>query len=315
MPESFDWTALCEELIGGDRQSVLPPRIKLPMLPRALSEFTRKAQDPEADPGGLSRIIGTDAGLSGELLRRVNSASSGLRAKVTSVRQALAMMGIRAAQLHLTTSGLRHAMRSSSSKLIHFETFWNTNLERALLAREVAKLLGADTELAFTAAMLQDFLLPTITNQMLDDYLEFTEQRDRFAGLTSFERDKLGWDHAEAGAQVMRDWGLPDELICCVRLHHRGVSLLEDQRLGTTAAAAVAIASLLPDALRQEADGMERLIELERSWPPFSLLAIADKVDAEFRSLATGANNQFAFRRKCEKALKRATAATGDRPS
>ena len=48
----------------------MPPEVKLPMLPRALMEFTQLAKDPNADVRELSRIIATDSGLSTALLRR-----------------------------------------------------------------------------------------------------------------------------------------------------------------------------------------------------------------------------------------------------
>ena len=221
------------------------------------------------------------------------------------MQQALALVGIRKTQLYLTTSGLKAAMKSSTSKLIHFESFWNTNLERALLAREVARLMKADEELAYTAAMLQDFLLPLITNQLFDKYLDFTENREEFKDLIAFERQRLGWDHAEAGAQVMRGWNLPDELICCVCLHHKGMSMLQDARLGESSVAAVAVSSKLPDAIRQIPDGIGELVKLEEAWPEFDLLAVAKRVDEAFRDMATNATNHFSFLRLCEKTLQR----------
>lgn len=306
MANSINWTELRKELVGEHPKSVLPPKVKLPMLPRALSEFMERVQDPDVDPRELSRIICTDAGLSSELLRMANSPAFGARRQITSVQQALAMLGIRATQMHLTTSALKNAMKSTSSRLIHFETFWNTNLERALLAREVAKLIGADADLAFTAGMLQDYLLPLVTNQLIDKYLEFTENRKQFPDLPTFEQQSFHWDHAKAGAMVMLGWNLPDELVCCVCLHHRGVSLLQDEKLGKTAAAAVAVSCLLPDALCQESDGVTKLAELEQAWEPFELLETAQRVNDEFLQMATNARNHFSFLRACEKTLQQA---------
>lgn len=228
-----------------------------------------------------------------------------MRTKVTSVQQALVLLGIRTTRLYLTTSGIKQALKSSSSKLINFQNFWATNLERALFAREVAKLMKADAELAFTAAMLQDFLLPLLTNQLLDTYLDFTSNRDQFSSLAGFERDKLRWDHSEAAAQVMHAWHFPDELVCCVGLHHRGLGILEDDQLRNTSAAAVAISSMIPDPLRQEVKGIEKLVELESNWREFRLLALAEKVDAEFQAMAIQTKNHFSFLRVCRQTLKR----------
>lgn len=303
-----DWKTIRESILAENSESVLPLSVKLPILPKALADFRKKSQDPETDMIELSQIIASDAGLSTELLRNVNVCMAHSRAKVTSVKQALVMLGLSATLLHLTTSGMKQVMKSTSSKLINFQNFWNTNLERSLFAREIAGLLGADKDLAFTAGMLQDFLLPLITNQLFDDYLEFTSERDQFENLIAFEREKFGWDHALVAAQVMHAWQFPDELICCVYYHHHSLSILKDEELGKTAVAAVAVSSLLPDALRQESNSLERLIALEKEWPEFELLPIAEKIDIEFKEMASDNKNHFSFLRTYQNALKRSEA-------
>ena len=200
-------------------------------------------------------------------------------------------------------------MKSSSSKLINFQSFWNTNLERSLFAREIARLLGADADLAFTAGMLQDFLLPIITNQMIDDYLEFTSDQKRTTNLCEFERSKFSWDHAQAAAQVMYAWQFPDELVCCVYFHHAGLEILQHEELGKTAVAAVAVASLMPDAIRQEPDSLARLMELEKEWDELDLMKVAETIDEEFREVSES-RNHFTFLRTYQNALKRMGVAT-----
>ena len=234
-----NWKALRQSLLAESSDSVLPPSVKLPILPKALIEFRDRASDPNADADELSRIISSDAGLSTELLRGVNTCATGVRQRVTNVKQALVVLGVRPTLLHLTTSGIKQMMKSSSSKLINFQNFWNTNLERSLFAREIARVLNADLEIAFTAAMLQDFLLPLITNQLFDEYLSFTENQHNYSSLVAFEKHCFGWDHAEAAAHVMSAWHFPDELVCCVLLHHLGTAVLTMEELRNTSAAAV----------------------------------------------------------------------------
>ena len=302
----LDWSALRTAILSEKSDSVLPPTIKLPMLPKALLEFTDRARDPDADSDELSRIVANDAGLSSDLLRLANSSAAGARSRVTSVKQALVHLGVQNIQMYLTTSGIKQAMKSSSSKMINFQNFWNTNLERALFARELATMIGADSTVAFTGGMLQDFLLPVITNQLLDHYLEFTNNLDQYANLAVFEQAKLGWNHALAAGQLMFAWNFPDELICCVCLHHGGIGLLKDAQLGKTSVAAVAISALIPDAIRQEPNGMQTLLTLSDQWDSFDLLTVAEKIDDEFQSVATDVKNHFSFLRVCQKALERA---------
>src|SRR5262249_54980139 len=116
---AVNWTKLRHSLIGDRNASVLPPNIPLPMLPQVVLEFSRKAEDPEAGPCELGRIIESDSGLTCELLKYVNSSKFGLKVKASSAQQAITKLGIRASKLFLLTTGVQHAMRSCKSKLIN----------------------------------------------------------------------------------------------------------------------------------------------------------------------------------------------------
>ncbi|QDT44566.1 HDOD domain protein [Gimesia alba] len=298
----MDWTKLRKELIGEGKQSPLPSTIKLPMLPKAVMEFSRKAEDPKSTPKELSKIIETDAGISCELLRMVNSSAFGLRRKVSSIQQTITLLGIRSTKLFLVTTGLKQAMSSNDSKLINLPNFWSTNLERALTAREVARLMKVDPDVAFSAAMLQDFLLPVLSKELFDLYLQFTINQDNDPCLLKdYERRHFSWDHCAASANVMLDWSFPDDLICSVYLHHEGLRLLTDEKLGKTPAAAVAVASLIPDPLRQDPNGLNQLLALNEAWNEFNLFEIAEKIDTELREESTAASNYLSLKNRLEK--------------
>lgn len=296
------WTDLRRTLLGDRPEPVLPPTIPLPMLPHAVLEFSRKAEDPDCGPGALGRIIETDSGLTAELLRYVNSATFGLRASAYSAAQAISMLGIRSAKLFLLSAGVQRAMKSRQSKLIHLQSFWLTNLERSLFAREVAALLKTNADLAYAGSMLQDFLLPVLSNERYGEYLRFvqTPEAER-RPLSDYERATFGWDHGLATAQVLLAWRFPDDLVCCVLLHHQGLGLLSDPELGRTAAAAVAVAALIPDALRQSGDGLSALRKLQETWPAFDLPALAERVERQLAELSPAANRHFSLRRRLEK--------------
>jgi len=283
---------------------VLPPNVTVPGLPDAIANFCQRADDPDVTITELATIIESDTGLSLELMRYVNSCAIGIRQKVRSPRQAIAVLGIRAAKLIVITSAVRRAMAARRSKLLPVRNFWYTNLERALVAKNIAYWMDANEELAYAAGLLQDYLLPILTNELYGSYLRFIDAtKGSQQRLVEFEREQFGWDHTEAGAHVMLDWAFPDDLICCVLFHHQGLSILDDAVLGRTAAAAAAIAGLMPDPLQQEPNGMARLMELEKRWPEFRLEPLAQKVEEEFRTLAPASGNHITFRHRCEKAL------------
>ncbi len=300
-----DWTALREEFLPEADSIGLPPAVKLPILPAALTKFLQLANAPEVTFQELGEVISTDAGLTCELLKYVNSAGLGLRVKAQTPAQAIKVLGIRTARLLLASWGLERVGVSRKSKLLNIRNFSNSNLERALFAREVAGLLHVEQDLAYAGGLLQDYLLPVLTNELYEQYLDFQHRSDTGVSLSALERKRFGWDHAEAGARLMLAWGFPDDLICCVLFHHAGVHALTDARLNGTAVAAVAVAGLMPDSFQQVPRGLDRLVELSESWPEFDLLEAARRVHEQLQQLGTDLRNYIDFYHRCEKVLQR----------
>lgn len=301
-----NWSELRAAALPQTERTVVPPTIRLPVLPTALNRFLERSADPNVSFAELGTIVETDAGLTTDLLRHVNSSAMGLRRKTSAPHQAISILGLRDTRLFLSTTAVDRSMRTTQSKLINIRAFCATNLERAVFARQVARLLKVDAELAFAAGMLQDCLLPALSNELYEPYLEFLGRSPHsMRRLVEFELERYGWTHAEAAAAVMRNWGFPDDLVCCVALHHRGLSLLTDPDFGRTSAAAVAVAALMPCALRQVPDGMDELQRLEQAWPAFRLDGISRQVEAEYQQLAPGQSNPFSFRRAVENLLPR----------
>jgi len=300
MTEPIDWNELCAETIADFRLTALPTTLQLPALPVAVTQFLEKSKDPEASIKELSQLIETDAGLTLELLRHVNSAFVGLRNKASSVQQAISLLGLRQVKMFIVSNGMQAAVRARKSKLIHQAGFWNAGLQKALFAREVAKMLKTDADVAFAGALLQDYLLPVVTNEMEDQYLAFIQHRDRLPDcLADYEDKTFDWNHALAGASLARKWNLPDDLVACILFHHAGLRILGHPQLGRSPVAAVALSAMLPDQLRQHKTGLDLLLKLGEKWKAFDLVELAQRVDEFHAEMDLGVQNDFPLSRRC----------------
>jgi len=294
-----DWEQKQRQLMGQRDHRVLPPWIKLPALPNAVTQFVKKAQEPAAGADELGKVVEKDCGLTSLLLKNVNSSASGFQNKAKSAQEAIARLGIRASMLLLTTDQMNQFMKSSQSKVVNARGFFCSNLERALFARCLARRWGLDEELAFAGSMVSDCLVPVLTNQAADKYLQFLGFDEAAAvRMCRFEDKQFGWNHAEAAAYLFADWGFPPDLVCCVLVHHKGLEILKDASLRKTAAAAVAIAGLLPDQLRQEPQGLKLLQSLQQADPRFDIAELAALVDTEFREMEPSIENPFPLLRR-----------------
>jgi HD-like signal output (HDOD) protein len=297
----MDWTAICNEALGGFELSSLPPTVELPALPYVVTLFVQRSRDEKVPLKELAEILETDSGLTIELLKYVNSSSYGLRNKAKTVLQALSLLGCGRSRLFVIATGMEAAVRARHSKLIDPNAFWSDSLQKAIFAREIALLLRTDPDIAFIGALLQDYLLPFLTNDLSDDYREFMQSRATPAtSLSEFEQDRFGWDHGLAGACLAHSWNLPGELVCCILYHHGALRILTDPKLGRSPVAAAALSALLPDQFGQQNHGLELLTKLERKWPAFSLSRIAESVDRQRQEMGLGIRNDASLLQRCK---------------
>lgn len=300
----LNWEALRQETLGTFTLQALPPTLKLPALPHAVTLFIEKSNDERTPLKELASIVETDAGLTLELLRHVNSAFLGLRQKAKTVLQAISLLGLRQSRMFLIATGTQAAICARKSKLLNPTSFWNSSLQKAIFAREVARLLHTDVDVAFAGSLLQDYLLPILSSELYEPYVAFVDQRAKLPeSLCEYEQELFGWNHAVAAACLAHRWKLPDDLVCCILFHHHGLQTLADPRLARTPVSAVAISALLPDQLRQQYHGLEQLVALQQKWPAFQLEELVKKVDADHGEMGLGIANDFPLSRRCKQIL------------
>ncbi len=282
--DTLDWTELRRRLLLDENQLQLPADWKLPALPRAITQFLQQAGKPDINLRKLSKILEEDPFLTCELLKYVNSSAIGLRHRATTVHQAIVSLGLRRSKLVVLTAAIQASLKKFNSHLFDLHQFWADNLERALFSREMAGELGADLDLSFTAAMLQDFLLPVMAQFHVQKYVDFWHECDGIpCDLIEFERKEFGVQHAQVGAACLLQWNVPDELICGVLCHHMSYEQLQELGLLGTHVHAVACSALLPTSIQQTRDLGLRLAEWDRADAAIDLCDIAERVDAHYQ--------------------------------
>lgn len=181
-------------------------------------QIVREALKPNASPTELARLAESDPGFALRIISMVNSAAFGFNRKVSDVRQATAFIGVRG----LRTLGLSLAVSDMVPSGADGQLLLANSLRRATAAQLIAKLLGhREVDEFFTAGLFSDVGLLV---RARDDLAAAA----RIAKLPSadrvlFERSESGTDHAARGAELVRAFALPNELIEAVALHHDAV--------------------------------------------------------------------------------------------
>ncbi len=174
-----------------------------------------------ADLGVIAERIMTDPGLAVRILRTVNSASFGMRQKVSNLQYATSLLGRARVESLVLTAAVAEALPSPAG--LDLEAFWSTSAQRACLARAIAARVSPSTAMeSFTAGLLQDMAIPLMAAAKPHAYLAILETAshpDR--PLLSAEQATLGYNHAQVGAVMAETWELPESLITAIADHHQ----------------------------------------------------------------------------------------------
>lgn len=276
-----------EQAIALLKSVELPDDLQIPSLPTSLTEFLEASKCSDYVVRELGKIVEQDPGLTVELLKCVNCAAVGASVPVKTPTEALVRLGVPRSRTFLMAAGMRGAMLAHESRLMNIRNFWNESLRRALFARTAAVHLKLDVELAYMGGLLQDFLLPVLTNKYDAQYIQFMKDAaPQGVALVDWEAATFGWDHAVVGAYVAQKWNMPDDLLFAIMLHHRMDLALESPGSQTFKLFPITLAALLPDQLRQVPGGVERLIKADGAMQLFHLDQLSATVDHDLAQIA-----------------------------
>lgn len=226
---------------------------RIPALPQSAIRLLQLSQSDDAGPPEFARVIESDPGLMGQVLRFVNSAYFGFSREIGSIQQAITLVGIRSITNFSLWSAVFGLIPNPRVGDFNLNALWQDSLRRAIFARLLGRALKVpDADDLFAGALLQDMAIPLLLEQAAESYVPIIERRaNEQRRLSIVEREAFGWDHAEAAALVARNWNLPERFVEVIEMHTQLQPLLEAGRPAHRQAC-VAVASLLPSATDEE---------------------------------------------------------------
>jgi HD-like signal output (HDOD) protein len=264
----------------------------LPGMPQTAVRLVGLSRDPSSGPNEFAVLIEADPGLAVQVLRFVNSSYFGFRCQISSVKQAAALLGIRAIKNFVLWQAIFSVIPNPRCCLFDLKTLWRDSLRRALFARGLSKLLGVpDAEEAFAAGLLQDMAIPLLARSAPEEYSKLFYARfasKHRARLSQLEEHVFGWNHAMAAGVVARKWQLPETLAALIQ-HHVVVEQPPCQSQDDLGRLAVAMSALLPaddDVTWMERSRLEEAYAQVRPPEGPSTEDLLRKVDAEFTDIA-----------------------------
>jgi putative nucleotidyltransferase with HDIG domain len=195
---------------------------QLPPLPAVVHQLLATIENEHADVTDISRKIGQDQALVAKVLRVANSSFYGMQGKVSSIQDAMVVLGFRNVRTLVLAAALTSGFPKSQRAWFDEQMFWKHSLAVALAAKAYAGGVGINPDYAFTAGLLHDIGRLVLVTCFPDHYREVVEARgssDEF--LVTVEGSELGFDHAAVGAALAQRWKFSSAITEAVRSHHQ----------------------------------------------------------------------------------------------
>lgn len=175
------------------------------------------------------QVIRQDSVLTAKLLRACNSSQFAFEEPISSVDQAVFVLGHQEILRRVLTLTLGQAMVAPlPGYAVEANELWEHSLTTALAAERVVTGevgLIASSGTAFTVGLLHDIgklvLGQALTREAQSEIRGLIQQGA--ASRVEAEKKILGTDHAEVGAHLLQLWRLPEDIVEAVAHHHQPV--------------------------------------------------------------------------------------------
>jgi len=234
-----------------------------------LKEIEEALQSPQCNLNSIGDAIQKDPDLTARLLRLANSPFFGFANRLSTVAEAVSLLGIQQIQDMIVASSVLEQFKGVPDNLVNKDSFWRHSLAVGITAR----LLAMERRLPkpdkfFVAGLLHDvgrlvlmLQAPEAAQAVFELY-----QCEKIL-LRDAEKKILGYDHQQIAAELLQSWSYPAALVQAVAFHHA-----PDSSVAKMDAAVVHIADHLVNAMGIGSSGEQFVAPLdEKAWATLGL--------------------------------------------
>ncbi|EZP69225.1 HDOD domain-containing protein [Pseudomonas sp. P7] len=205
--------------------------ISVPPQPQIMVDLQMEQYMPDPDLEVIARLISQDPGLSGALLKIVNSPYYGLSNKIASIQRAVNLLGSRSIINLINAQSIRGEM--SDDTIVTLNRFWDTAQDVAMTCLTLAKRTGSQTvDEAYALGLFHDCGVPLMLKRF-PNYMTVLEQAYANAGpdcrVVDTENNAFNTNHAVVGYYTAKSWRLPEHVTDAIANHHNALAVFSDE--------------------------------------------------------------------------------------
>jgi HD-like signal output (HDOD) protein len=197
-------------------------------LPESAMRITRLTTDDRFSAQELATLIANDPAITARLLRLANSAYYGFPRRISTVRDAVVLVGLRAVRaVVLVACMMDPAAVAPYRSGADARASWRFSVSVGVIAELLARSEGIDAEAAFTAGVLHNIGLVAL-EQYRPEGMRVAMRIVRSGAQTRHEAERavFGFTDAELGGALAVRWDFPPDLAAAIGDHARSLAEL-----------------------------------------------------------------------------------------
>jgi putative nucleotidyltransferase with HDIG domain len=237
---------------------------QVPPFPKVARQVMKMLENENIKVRDLADVIQYDATITANILKTCNAAYYGLSRKVTSIEDALVVLGQQALKdIIITSSSVGfYKGKAGAGYLLEEGDLWKHAVAAAIMAQLLSpQFAGVDKGAAFTAGLLHDIgkrFISGFVGEELKKIVSYAHGEK--SSFIEAEKGVIGISHAEFGALILERWDFDEEMVKAVRMHHNPLALEEG---GLVALVALSNTLVISMGVGVGADGLAAPMEGE----------------------------------------------------
>lgn len=205
--------------------------ITVPPQPQIMVDLQMEQYMPDPDLETIAKLISQDPGLSGALLKIVNSPYYGLSNKITSIQRAVNLLGSRSIINLINAQSIKGELHDDA--IVTLNRFWDTAQDVAMTCLTLAKRVGLQNgDEAYALGLFHDCGVPLMLKQF-PTYMSVLEEAYANASaecrVVDTENRVFNTNHAVVGYYTSKSWRLPDHVSQAIANHHNALAIFSDE--------------------------------------------------------------------------------------
>lgn len=194
----------------------------LPSLPAVVMELLNQIDDEQVDTQELAAKVSRDLALTAKTLRYANSAYYSTMVRVTTIQQAISLLGLSTVRHIMLNAALSGCFPEQRCNGFSHQQFWRHANLVAIVSQLLAQRVGFNQDVAFTAGLLHDIGTLVLVTYHTEDYQQVLAwQLEHQSTQLQAERQLLGIGHTEVGEVLAQQWNFSDAMRHAIAGHHK----------------------------------------------------------------------------------------------